>query len=343
MKKKTLLIAICALLIIAALIILPSALRGYTVNKADKATELSVPAPFALYSGKDIGFSFLYPEDCRAGWEDDSACIYYGDGKLLVSRTDKKGMSPEKYFKSCDKLMLSTFQTVESTPIQEVPVGGKTLYLTRYKVGTGNGTMIIDRYLELYRSFYLQYTAMSPEAGALNTPVYYAIDTLRVSDGAYRGAFSEETELHRNEEAGISLRLPVMLTTEELTVGFISRGENCVLLAVFCDRDDNGNAIYNRQDFIDRAAENPDFVAGYLGAESAVFSEGRETTLAGRSFYCYPMTMNAGGSEFSGQVCLANADETGVYLLCYGVRDGSPAAEELTELCQTSLESISFD
>ena len=232
MKKKTLLIAICALLILAALIILPSLLRGYTVNKADKASDLAVPAPFALYSGKDIGFSFLYPEECRAGWEDDSACVYYGDGKLLVSRTDKKGMSPEKYFKSCDKLMLSTFQTVESTPIQEVPVGGKTLYLTRYKVGTGNGTMIIDRYLELYRGFYVQYTAMSPEANALNTPVYYAIDTLRVSDGAYQGAFSEKTELHKNEEAGISLRLPAMLTTEELTVGFISRGENCVFLAL---------------------------------------------------------------------------------------------------------------
>lgn len=343
MKKKTLLIAICSLLIIAALIILPSALRGYTVNKADKVSGLSVPAPFALYSGKDIGFSFLCPEECRAGWEDDSACVYYGDGKLLVSRTDKKGMTPEKYFKSCDKLMLSTFQAIESTPIQEVPVGGKTLYLTRYKVGTGDGTLIIDRYLELYPSFYLQYTAMSPEANTLNTPVYYAIDTLRVSDGAYQGAFSEKMELHTNEEAGISLRLPAMLTTEELTVGFISRGENCVLLAVFCDRDDAGNAIYNRQDFIDRAAGSPDFVAGYLGAESAVFSEGQETKLAGRSFYCYPMTMTAGGREFSGQVCLANADETGVYLLCYGVRDGSPAAAELTALCQESLESISFD
>lgn len=343
MKKKTLLIEICSLLIIAALIILPSALRGYTVNKADKVSSLSVPAPFALYSGKDIGFSFLYPEECRAGWEDDSACVYYGDGKLLVSRTDKKGMTPEKYFKSCDKLMLSTFQAIESTPIQEVPVGGKTLYLTRYKVGTGDGTLIIDRYLELYPSFYLQYTAMSPEANTLNTPVYYAIDTLRVSDGAYQGAFSEKMELHTNEEASISLRLPAMLTTEELTVGFISRGENCVLLAVFCDRDDAGNAIYNRQDFIDRAAGSPDFVAGYLGAESAVFSEGQETKLAGRSFYCYPMTMTAGGREFSGQVCLANADETGVYLLCYGVRDGSPAAAELTALCQESLESISFD
>ena len=59
MKKKTLFIAICALLIIAALIILLSALRGYTVNNADKASDLSVPVPFALYSGKDIGFSFL--------------------------------------------------------------------------------------------------------------------------------------------------------------------------------------------------------------------------------------------------------------------------------------------
>lgn len=130
---------------------------------------------------------------------------------------------------------------------------------------------------------------------------------------------------------------------EVIARGFISRGENCVILDVFCDRDDNGNAIYNRQDFIDRAAENPDFAASYLGADSAVFSEGRETQLAGRSFYCYPMTMTAGGREFSGQVCLANADETGVYLLFYGVRDGSPAAEELTQLCQASLESISFN
>ena len=55
------------------------------------------------------------------------------------------------------------------------------------------------------------------------------------------------------------------------------------------------------------------------------------------------MTITAGDREFSGQVCLANADETGVYLLRYGVRDGSPAAAELTALCLESLESISFD
>ena len=59
--------------------------------------------------------------------------------------------------------------------------------------------------------------------------------------------------------------------------------------------------------------------------------------------YTTSSAMTAGGREFSGQVCLANADETGVYLLCYGVRDGSPAEAELTQLCQASLESISFD
>lgn len=341
-RKRPLLIA-AAVVIITAAVILPSLLRGYIVNKADRSTENAVPAPLSLYSGKDIGFSFLYPAGCRAGWEDDSACVYYGDGKLLVSRIDKKGMTPKKYFKACDRFMLSSFSSVESTPIQEVPVNGKTLYLTRYKVGSGSSALTIDRYLELYKGFYIQYTTVSSEENALNTPVYYAIDTLRTAENAYAGAYSEKMTRRANTDAGISMDIPDMLTTSELTIGFLSRNENCVLLAVYCNADDNGKAIYNRQDFIDRAAENPDFVAGYLGADSAVFSEGQEIKLAGRSVYSYPMTMSAGGEGFSGRLCIANADETGVYLLCFGVRDGAPASDDLSALCLSSLESVSFD
>lgn len=342
MQKKSMLLIIGALVIIAALIFLPQVFRGYTRNTVDKEVDCAVPAPFSLYSGKDIGFSFLYPSECEVGWEEDSACVYCDNGKLLISRMDKKNMSPKKYFKNCDKLMLSLFSSVESTPIQEVPVDGKTLYLTRYKVKYNEQTLIIDRYFESYRNFYLQYSSISSEADSLNTATYYAIKTLRTADKAYQGAYSEEMKKYSNDDVGISLRIPAMLTASDLTIGCICRNENCVLLSVLCNEDDYGNAIYNRQDFIDRAAENPDFVAGYLGADSAVFSEGQEVKLGGRSFYCYPMSMTVGDEEFSGQLCIANADETGVYLLCYGVRSGSPAADELALLCRSSLESINF-
>lgn len=346
MKKRILIISLAALLLLLAAFILPVLLRNYTVNKPDKETEILCPAALSLYSGDKLGYSFLYPAGCSVGWEadDNSACIYGGEAGstpyVLVCRTNKKNMNPGKYFRQCDRLMLDSFSSVESTPVQEVELPGKTLYLTRYVVKNGNNMLTIDRYLELYKNFYIQYTAISPEAGSLDTIVYYAASTLRTAEGAYVGAFTKKTVDYELTDINASISLPKMLDTKELTIGSFSSGENAVMLCVLCNMDDEGKAIYNRKDFIDRAAAAPEFVAGYLGADTASFTEGHEKNINGRSFYCYPMEMTTDGESFTGELCIGNADETGVYLLCWAVRNGCPAEAEMAELCQSCANTL---
>ena len=315
--------------------------RHYIVNKADVETGAPVADNFRLYSGDHIGFSFLYPADHTAGWSDgDGACIYCGSGKkapyVLVCRADKPRMNPEKYFKACDKMMLDKFPDLRSTPIQEAKVGDKTLYLVRYI----SGDRVVDRYLELYDKFYLQYTAVSDEKGELNTELYYAITTLRVQENAYTGAYSESVSLHQAEDIGLAIQIPDMLETKELTIGYFSSGDDALMLTVWIGKDDDGKAIYNRQNFIDRAAEAPAFVAGLLGADSAAFTEGRETEYGGRSFYCYPMDMKVGEESFSGELCLANANESGCWLVGYAVRDECIMQEQLRSLMEECASSV---
>lgn len=348
-KKRVLFIAGGAALLIALLCILLLFSFGqfgkhYLVNKADTETGASVADNFQLYSGDHIGFSFLYPAERTVGWsENDGAYIYCGSGKeapyVLVCRTDKSGMNPEKYFKACDRMLLDKFPNLQSTPIQEAKVGDKTLYLVRYI----SGDLVIDRYLELYDRFYLQYTAISNEKGSLNTELYYAITTLRVQENAYTGAYSENVSLHQAEDIGLAVNIPDMLETKELTIGYFSSSNDAIMLTVRIAKDDDGKAIYNRQDFIDRAAEAPGFVAGLLGADSAAFTEGQKTTYGGKSFYCYPMDMKVGEESFSGELCLANADESGCWLVCYAVRDGSIMQEQLLSLMKECASGIVID
>ncbi len=349
MKKKIIIIAAIAVVVlgIAAWIVLPEVLRHYELNTPDNEKDIEVAETMSLFSGDDVGYSFLYPKGCYVDWEDDgSACVFAAEkGEtpyVLVDRTNKRGMSPESYFKSSDKQMLNSFSSVESTPIQEVRLENKTLYLTRYLVSGGGGSFVIDRYFEPYRHCYIQYTAVSAEADILNTIVYYAASTLRMTEGAYHGAFTRKTTEYTHPDTGVTMKLPDMLETRELTIGTFSSNDNAVLLSVLCTADDEGKPIYNRQDFIDRAAASPYFVAGYLGADSAEFEEGDEQMIGGRSFYCYPMTMQAGGNTYTGTLCIGNTDETGVYLLCYAVREGAPEREKLTEMLVSSVESARF-
>lgn len=318
--------------------------RHYIVNEADAETGASVDSGFRLYSGDHIGFSFLYPAEHMVGWsENEGAYIYCGNEKeapyVLICRTDKSGMNPEKYFKACDEMMLEKFPDLQSTPIQEAKVGDKTLYLVRYL----SGDLVIDRYLELYDRFYLQYTAISNEKGSLNTELYYAITTLRIPKNAYIGAYSENVSLHQAEDIGLAIQIPDMLETKELTIGYFSSSEDAIMLTVRIEKDDAGKAIYNRQDFIDRAAEDSAFVAGMLGADSAVFTEGKEIEAGGKSFYCYPMDMKVGEEAYVGELYLANANESGCWLVCYAVREGSIMQEQLLSLMKECASGVVVD
>ncbi len=348
MKNRIIIIAAIAVLVTAAVLgaVLPEALRHYEINPAYTEKDMEVAPGLALYSGDNIGFSFLYPKYCGTGKEDGSPCVYGDDigvvPYMIVNRVEKEGMNPERYFRGVNRQMLKRFDSVDSTPIQEVPLDGKTLYMTRYVVSGEEGSFVIDRYVEFFRGFFIEYTAVSEETDRLNTIVYYAASTLSTVEGAYKGAFSKKTERFSHQDTGVTMDLPVMLETNELTIGTISRNENAVLLSVLCTQDDEGNPIYNRQDFIDRAAESPVFVASYLGSESAEFGEGQEFTIGGKNFFCYPMTMQNGVESYTGVLSIANASDTGVYLICYAVRDGAPEGESLSALLSRCVESASF-
>lgn len=323
--------------------------RGYVYNEPAKETQLAYPDTMNLYSSEKVPYSFLYPDGFATEWlaQDASVCVYNGPTQtqdyVLVKRTNKKNMSPEKYFRKMDRYMLKQFDAVQSTEIQEVPVNDKTLYLVRYQVqDVGSSTYVIDRYVELYRNYYMEYTAISSEAGNLNTIVYYAVDTLSNTKGAYKGAFTRETEECKLSDVGIKIQVPKMLETKELTIGTFSSNEYAMLLCIVCTQDDYGNPILDRQAFLDMAAADPAFIAGYLGVDNVTFNDGQARQIGGKEFYVYPMTMVSGNKSFSGELALGNATNGGVHVLCYGVSDTAPEREALIELCQAAIYGVVF-
>ena len=55
------------------------------------------------------------------------------------------------------------------------------------------------------------------------------------------------------------------------------------------------------------------------------------------------MLMSSAGQDFSGALCLANAGETGCWLICYAVRDGCPEHDKTLALCESCAQSVKFD
>lgn len=337
--------------VILLVILIAAFLGGCGKNHAQNEFSLpenrkNVPAALEVYGGEDIGFSFLYPYGMNVSWNDeDGACISNDDGKVpyvLVNKTAKNNMTPEKYFKSSDKQILKEFDKVQSSKIHEVPLNGKTLYMTRYQCMSGNSPLVIDRYIEIYQKCYFQYTVISNTADEMNTAMYYVATTLSPEPECYFGEYSEKLAAYSQDDTGISMQLPVMFDIRELTLGYLASCNDAIMLAVKCTEDDNGDPIYNRQNFMDAAASDPNFVAGYVGADSTVFGSGSKTIVNGREFYVYPMTMQTAGEKFTGEFYLANAEESGCIVVCYAVKDDGPRAEMLSELCLKSVNTVEY-
>ena len=314
----------------------------YTVSDEKE----SVPGVLNVFGGEDIGFSFLYPYEMNVLWNDnDGACISSGDGKIpyvLINKTNNRFMTPEWYFKSSDRQILKEFDNVKSSKIHEVILDGKTLYMTRYQCDMEGQTVYIDRYVEIYPKYCIQYTAVSKTAEEMNTVLYYAATTLSPEPGRYLGEYTEEMTQFMQDDTGLAIQIPEMLETRELTIGYIAAGTDAILLTVLCTEDDLGNPIYNRQNFMDRAEEEPNFVAGYIGADSTSFGAGAKKMINGNEFYAYSMTMLTGNEEFKGEIYLANADENGCIVVCYAVKDTSPRYDALSKLLLKAVNSIEY-
>ncbi|MDD5602805.1 MAG: hypothetical protein PHG48_01820 [Eubacteriales bacterium] len=319
----------------------------YKINEISVGAAKNIPQGFSLYSnGNELQeFTFLYPEELKTGWtEEDGAFIYCGDKRespyILVHLSLSAKISPERYFSKFGKMVEKAYLVSALTPISEVAVGGKTLYMVRYTCHTGSETVIIDRYLELYDDFYIQYTASSGEADSLNTPMYYAILTMKPSQGFVVQNMGDKLTGHTHEKMNFAIDIPAMLELKEIPIGYYADNESMIFFAAYSNSDPTGASIYDRNDFILRAAEVPGLVAAQIGVDSAEFGNGTERYYGGVSFYCYPMTMVSGNFKGSGSLCIADTESGGCYFICFAARDGVKSYDAIFEIGEKCAESF---
>ncbi len=250
-------------------------------------------------------------------------------------------MYPEKFFKASDDQLLKSFADVKSTKIHEVEIDDKTLYMTRYVVTDKEGTSLtIERYVELYDKFYIQYTAISEKENRLDTELYYTIRTLTTASKAYTTGIATSLTKYMSD-TGITVSLPDMLKVSELTVGYMASASNTIMLCLLCTEDDNKSPITSRSAFLENSGADPNFVASYLGVDSVSFGSGELVTIKGREYYAYPMSMTAGGTEFGGKLYLADADN-GCIVACYGVKALDPDKEDIAKVCESAVLTLEY-
>lgn len=347
MKKTRLLLpAVLLVLGITGCGLFEPKISGFTVNDERTKSGMPVTAGFELYDADDENIRFLYPEGESVDYDkNDGVAVYAAkNGRtpyLLIKKTDTAGMDPEKFFKACDDQLLKSFADVKSTKIHEVKIDDKTLYMTRYVVEDREGTsLVIERYIEIYDRFYIQYTAVSENENRLDTELYYAIKTLSTADGAYTtGVATSLTDY--SSDTGIKVSLPDMLKVSELTIGFMASDSRTIMLYLLCTEDDNKMPVVSRAAFLEKAAQDPGFVASYLGVDSASFGSGELVSIKGRDYYSYPVSMMSGSTEFVGKLLLADADN-GCLIACYGVNSLDPDKEDILKVCGSSVETLEF-
>lgn len=345
MKMKKLLVAVASAALSMMMVCGCGQEPDFKTNKVSKEDGKAVANGLAVYSSDEAGFSFLYPENDNVEFDEDNGVTIYIEDEdeipyMLVKRTNKEGMTPQKYFKDSNKQILKTLKNVASTNICETKIDGKTTYMTRYIGELGDDEIVIERYIEIYEDFYIEYSAFTDEVGSLNTELYYAIKTLSTNTDAYlAGDFSDKLKSYKSD-LGIKISLPVMFETKELTVGYLSTNDDAVILCVVCDEDNIGNKIDGRDDFLKAAAKDSGFVASFIGAESATFGSGSKEEIGGVGFYSYPAQIVSGGENMSGKMLLADYDDGGCVVVLYAVNETAENAEDIKDVCESAIETL---
>ena len=323
----------------------------FVTNSVNTKTDMPVYAGLDAYSGENNGVSFLYPEECEIIYSDSDGAGIYSNGYgnlpyVLVKKTDKKGMTPQKYFDASNKQLLKAFKQVNSTPILETVIDDKTLYMTRYVCSDGNGgNVVVDRYVELYDDFYIQYSSLSAGEGDNDTATYYAIKTASTMKGAYNEGIATSLSPYSQSDTGISISLPDLYKVNELTIGYMVSGSDVIMLCIKCDTDGNGNPITSRNDFVAHAMNDSTFMASYLGAESVTFGSGSSETINGRDYYVYPMTMETYNGTaydtYSGKIYLGDSSQ-GCMVICYGISENNTDNAKIAELFESSVKTLKY-
>ena len=333
--SKAVWIVLAAVVVAAVILVLVLSNNGYTVNRYNDNEELSVYAPFAILTDKEQDIALTHPDSLSTEVAEDGIYIYgaeEGTAPYVLVRRHKGKTNPEKYFKEYSEIVDTGYAVVNESEIQQVKVGDKTLYMKRTIILEDGMPVNVERYLELYRDSYIEYTAYGYDAGA-NTELYYAILTARPSAIAYAGRISDKTTRLSNEKAGYSVAMPDMLKCRSFSTGYYAYSEYMSVFSAFFNSDAYKAAIYDRDDFIKRADKLDGYVAELLEVEEVVFEDGTERKIDGKSAYCYPMKVRiAEGITGTGELCLLNGEAPGCYLVCYYIYDEYADIENLEKI-----------
>ena len=328
-----------------------AAVTDFTINEENEKTRMPVYEGLKLYEEDNTGFSILYPEEDKVIYSAADGVGIYKESVgqlpyLLVLKTASDTITPEKYFKACDKQLTKAFKDVSSTQIHKTDVEGKTLYMTRYQCSNGNdNSVIIERYIEIHDKYYVQYSSFSENAGEMDTETYYAIKTFSTAEGAYTEGIATSLSPYSQDDTGLSISLPDLFKVNELTIGYMATGHDTIMLTLLCSSDDFGNPIRNRDEFQQRATSDSTFMAGYLGAESVTFGEGAVANINGHDYYAYPMTMETYDGyvarKYSGRIYLGDSPK-GCVVACYAINDTNSDRDEIAKVCESSVATLKY-
>ena len=302
---------------------------------------------FVEYESGDVDYSFLYPASMKVNYSEGDGVGLFANSVdtipyLLVNKINNGNINIDKYFKSVDKQVVSSFASVTSTSIRKVEIDEKTLYMTRYQCKSSDGTVVyLERYVEPRDGYSFEYTVASRDAGDLNTALYYVIKSTGIA-GEDNIKTKDGFKLYVHPDIDMNIKLPTSLTTKELTIGYMASNDDAVLLAIKVTADDDGNPINNRDEFLEKTADKG-FIASYLGVDSVDFGDGVPVKINGNSFYSYPIEMITNGQKFTGELFLADAKGGGCYLVCYGVKEGAKEETSLRNQCEESVKSININ
>lgn len=305
------------------------------------------PNMFVEYESGDVDYSFLYPASMKVNYSEGDGVGLFANNVdtipyLLVNKINNGNINIEKYFKSVDKQVVSSFASVTSSTIRKVEIDEKTLYMTRYQCKSSDGTVVyLERYVEPRDGYSFEYTVASRDAGELNTALYYVIKSTGIA-GEDNIKTEDGYKLYIHPDINMNIKLPTSLTTKELTIGYMASNDDAVLLAVKVTADDDGNPINNRDEFLEKTADKG-FMASYLGVDSVDFGDGVPVKINGSSFYSYPIEMVTNGQKFTGEFFLADAEGGGCYLVCYGVKEGAKEETSLRNQCEESVKSVNLN
>ena len=332
-KKRTLkplLIIIGAVIVAAAIVValiflLP---KKYKVNHYAAEETLEVTEGNYVLSDEDHDISFLYPDDILADRAPEGDYIF-GNNKneypyVLITRINEP-VKVQNYFKEYKQYMKSLYPDLELSDIQEVSVGGKTLYMVQTYIPDDGIDQ--EQYIEAYDDYYILYTSKGYASGDDNTELYTAIRSLRPSAYAYP---LPEVNVHENLIGNYTVAVQDDYELQEYNGAILATKGDSVLFADYLNTDLYGTIIYDREDFLDRVQKDTSFLADFLVEQEITLSEGTVTKINGREFDLYPMdVVLQNGEKAKGELAVCDCNSyVGVYLFCYYLTDHTSSIQQ---------------